>query len=82
MWQQGGGVTELSEQGVLWGLENLLKESKFQINREGRAEGTGRDQARGKQRSGTQSHPLVWQHHFVLLRALSFLKKIHHQARG
>lgn len=40
-------MTELLEQGVLWGPENLVKDSKFKINGDGdgRAGGTGRDQA-------------------------------------
>ena len=38
-------MTELWEQGVLWGPENLVKDSKFKINGDGRAGGTGRDQA-------------------------------------
>lgn len=44
---KGGEVTELLEQGVLWGPENLVKDSKFKINGDGdgRAGGTGRDQA-------------------------------------
>ena len=30
--RQGGGQTRLTEQGVLWGLGNLVKESKFKTN--------------------------------------------------
>ena len=37
--RQGGGQTRLTEQGVLWGLGNLVKESKFKTN--------GRDEQKG-----------------------------------
>lgn len=37
--RQGGGETRLTEQGVLWGLGNLVKESKFKTN--GREEQKG-----------------------------------------
>ena len=39
--RQGGGETRLTEQGVLWGLGNLVKESKFKTN--------GREEPRDEQ---------------------------------